>query len=246
MIEIKNLNKSFGNHHVLKGINLNVKDGETISIIGPSGSGKSTFLRCLNLLEKPEQGHVTIGQYHYDASDINKNIERDFSRHTAMVFQNYGLFLNKNVLENITLPLTVVKKENKQTAKEAALKLLDEVGLLNKQKAFPHELSGGQQQRVGIARALALNPDIMLFDEPTSALDPELVGEVLSLIKRVASKNITTIIVTHEIQFAKEISDRVIFMDQGHIIEQGNPEAVIDHPQNERTKQFLKRFTRSN
>lgn len=244
MIEIKNLNKSYGNHHVLKGIDLNIKDGETISIIGPSGSGKSTFLRCLNLLEEPEKGHVKIDDCEYDASDIRKNTKKMFSRITAMVFQNYGLFLNKNVLDNITLPLTVVKKEKSDVAKEKALKLLEKVGLVDKQKAYPHELSGGQQQRVGIARALALNPNLILFDEPTSALDPELVGEVLSLIKKVASENITTIIVTHEIQFAKEVSDRVIFMDQGRIIEEGAPEDVIDHPQNDRTKQFLKRFIR--
>ena len=245
MIQISNLNKSYGNHHVLKGIDLDIKDGETISIIGPSGSGKSTFLRCLNLLEEPEAGHVTIGEYHYDEKTIHKN-KKVFSHITAMVFQNYGLFSNKNVLENITLPLTVVKKENSQTAKNTALKLLERVGLLDKQKAYPNELSGGQQQRVGIARALALNPDVILFDEPTSALDPELVGEVLSLIKKVASEKITTIIVTHEIAFAREISDRIVFMDNGYIVEEGSPEEVIDHPQNPRTKQFLQRFSRNN
>ncbi|WP_295250773.1 amino acid ABC transporter ATP-binding protein [uncultured Catenibacterium sp.] len=245
MIQISNLNKSYGEHHVLKGIDLDIKDGETISIIGPSGSGKSTFLRCLNLLEKPEEGDVTIGEHHYDATHIDKKNFRDFSRITAMVFQNYGLFSNKNVLENITLPLTVVKKENSQTAKNTALKLLEKVGLLDKQKSYPNELSGGQQQRVGIARALALNPELILFDEPTSALDPELVGEVLSLIKKVASEKITTIIVTHEIAFAREISDRIVFMDNGVVVEEGSPEEVIDHPQNSRTKQFLQRFTRN-
>lgn len=244
MIQISHLNKSYGEHHVLKGINLSIEDGETISIIGPSGSGKSTFLRCLNLLEEPESGHVTIGKHQYDEKTIHKS-KKVFSRITAMVFQNYGLFSNKNVLENITLPLTVVKKENSQTAKNTALKLLDKVGLLDKQKAYPNELSGGQQQRVGIARALALNPELILFDEPTSALDPELVGEVLSLIKQVASEKITTIIVTHEIAFAREISDRIVFMDNGHIVEEGSPKEVIDHPQNPRTKQFLQRFTRN-
>lgn len=244
MIQITDLNKSYGEHHVLKGINLSIEDGETISIIGPSGSGKSTFLRCLNLLEEPEEGQVTIGEHQYDEKTIHKN-KKVFSRITAMVFQNYGLFSNKNVLENITLPLTVVKKEDSQTAKNTALKLLDKVGLLDKQKAYPNELSGGQQQRVGIARALALNPELILFDEPTSALDPELVGEVLSLIKKVASEKITTIIVTHEIAFAREISDRIVFMDNGHIVEEGSPKEVIDHPQNPRTKQFLQRFTRN-
>lgn len=226
--------------HGLKGINLNIKDGETVSIIGTSGSGKSTFLRCLNLLEEQEEGQVTVGEHHYDEKTIHKN-KKIFPRITAMVFHNYGLFSNKNVLENITLPLTVVKKESRQTAKSTALKLLEKVGLLDKQEAYPYQLSGGQQQRIGIARALALNPELILFDEPTSALDPELVGEVLSLIKKVASENITTIIVTQEIA----ISDCIVFMDNGHIVEEGSPEEVIDCPKNPRTKQFLKRFTRN-
>ena len=239
MIQISNLNKSYGEHHVLKGIDLDIKDGETISIIGPSGSGKSTFLRCLNLLEKPEEGDVTIGEHHYDATHIDKKNFRDFSRITAMVFQNYGLFSNKNVLENITLPLTVVKKENSQTAKNTALKLLEKVGLLDKQKSYPNELSGGQQQRVGIARALALNPELILFDEPTSALDPEMVGEVLAVMKDLAKQGMTMVVVTHEMGFARKVGTRVVFLDQGEIVEENTSEKFFENPQSDRAKDFL-------
>lgn len=242
MITVKNLYKSFGTLDVLKDINLEINEGETLAIIGPSGSGKSTFLRCLNLLEVPQRGEVTIGQHYYNAENIDKKDFLDIRRATAMVFQGYHLFENKNVIKNITLPLTVVKKIPEKEAVQIAEQLLDRVGLLDKKKYYPSQLSGGQQQRVAIARALALKPDVILFDEPTSALDPELVQEVLDVIKGVAQDNITTVIVTHEMSFARDVADRVLFMDKGEIVEIGNAKQVITDPQQERTKQFLQRF----
>ncbi|MFJ8256422.1 amino acid ABC transporter ATP-binding protein [Peribacillus asahii] len=245
MIRLTGIHKQFKDHEVLKGIDLEVKKGDVLTIIGPSGSGKTTFLRCINFLEKPDKGTIQIG----DELTINatKPLKRDIlqlRRRTAMVFQNYNLFQNKTVLENITEGLIVAQKRHKEDAKKVAENLLKKVGLLEKKDAYPSSLSGGQQQRVGIARALALNPDVILFDEPTSALDPEMVGEVLNLMKTIASEGITMIVVTHEIEFAREVSNHVVFMDGGHIVEVGTPEEVIVHPTKERTKQFLRRLNK--
>ena len=242
MIRIEDLHKSFGSLDVLKGVDLEVSDGETVAIIGPSGSGKSTLLRCLNLLEVPEQGRVTIGSHSYDAEHISKSTYLDIRRATAMVFQSYCLFENKTALQNITLPLTKVRKLPSHEAHEIAEDLLERVGLIDRKDYYPSQLSGGQQQRVGIARALALDPEVILFDEPTSALDPELVQGVLDVIRRVAEKNITTIIVTHEMAFARDVADRVIFMADGEVVEQGDARQVITDPHETRTRQFLARF----
>ena len=227
MIEIKDLRKSFGDLEVLKGITETIKDGEIVSIIGPSGSGKSTFLRCINLLEEPTGGHIYIdGEEITDPKhDINKMREN-----LGMVFQRFNLFPHKTVLENITLAPINVKGEAKETAEKTAKELLKRVGLLDKADSYPSALSGGQQQRVAIARALAMSPDIMLFDEPTSALDPEMVGEVLGVIRQLTETGMTMLIVTHEMGFAREVSDRVFFMDQGYIMEQGTPEEIFSNP----------------
>lgn len=236
MIEIKDLRKSFGDLEVLKGITETIKDGEIVSIIGPSGSGKSTFLRCINLLEEPTGGHIYIdGEEITDPKhDINKMREN-----LGMVFQRFNLFPHKTVLENITLAPINVKGETKETAEKTAKELLKRVGLLDKADSYPSALSGGQQQRVAIARALAMSPDIMLFDEPTSALDPEMVGEVLGVIRQLTETGMTMLIVTHEMGFAREVSDRVFFMDQGYIMEQGTPEEIFSNPKEPRTKDFL-------
>ena len=236
MIEIKELKKSFGDLEVLKGITETIKDGEIVSIIGPSGSGKSTFLRCINLLEEPTGGHIYIdGEEITDPKhDINK-----MSENLGMVFQRFNLFPHKTVLENITLAPINVKGEAKESAEKTARELLQRVGLLDKADVYPNSLSGGQQQRVAIARALAMHPDIMLFDEPTSALDPEMVGEVLAVIRQLTETGMTMVIVTHEMGFAREVSDRVFFMDQGYIMEQGTPEEIFGNPKEARTKDFL-------
>lgn len=236
MIEIKDLKKSFGDLDVLKGITETIKDGEIVSIIGPSGSGKSTFLRCINLLEEPTAGHIYIdGEEITDPKhDINKMREN-----LGMVFQRFNLFPHKTVLENITLAPINVKGEAKESAEKTARELLQRVGLLDKANVYPNSLSGGQQQRVAIARALAMHPDIMLFDEPTSALDPEMVGEVLAVIRQLTETGMTMVIVTHEMGFAREVSDRVFFMDQGYIMEQGTPEEIFGNPKEARTKDFL-------
>lgn len=227
MIEVKDLHKTFKQQEVLKGISFSIEKGETVSIIGPSGSGKSTLLRCLNLLEVPEKGKVKIGEVGYDATHITKE-ELALRKVTAMVFQEYNLFANKTIIENITTPLTVVKKMTKEKALVIAREQLKKVGLSDKEDRYPTQLSGGQQQRVAIARALALNP--------------ELVQEVLKVIKSVADENITMIIVTHEMSFAHQISDKVIFMDQGQIVESGTAKQIFDHPQMPRTQQFLARY----
>lgn len=245
MIKLTGIKKSFKNHQVLKGIDLQVKKGEVLTILGPSGSGKTTFLRCINYLEKPDEGIIEIG----DALQINvkKPAKKDILKlrqHTAMVFQNYNLFQNKTAIENIIEGLLVAQKRSKAEAIDIAERLLDKIGLLHKRDAYPSSLSGGQQQRIGIARALALNPDVILFDEPTSSLDPEMVGEVLQLMKEIAKEGITMIVVTHEIDFAREVSNHVVFMDEGHIIEEGTPEEVILNPQKDRTKQFLRRLSK--
>lgn len=237
MIKIRNLEKHFGKLHVLKGISLDVKPSEVVVIIGASGSGKSTLLRCINFLEYAESGVIAI-----DGKIMDKNNEamiNEMRSHVGMVFQHFNLFPHKNVLENVMEGLTQVKKTNKFEAREIARKYLAKVGLDDKEKNYPSMLSGGQKQRVAIARALAMEPSVMLFDEPTSALDPELVGEVLAVMKELAREGMTMIVVTHEMGFAREVADRVIFMDDGRILEQGKPDMFFDHPQNERSRQFL-------
>lgn len=245
MIKVENLHKSFGELDVLKGIDLQIADGETVAIIGPSGSGKSTLLRCLNLLEVPERGTVTIGEHRFVAERRSKGDALEMRRATAMVFQSYCLFENKTARQNITLPLVRVKGMKRAEADAVADELLERVGLLDRADHYPAQLSGGQQQRVGIARALALKPEVILFDEPTSALDPELVQGVLDVIRQVAEQSITTIIVTHEMAFARDVADRVIFMDGGRVVEEGEARQMIGAPREERTRQFLSRFLSS-
>lgn len=236
MIEVKNLEKSFGKNHVLRGINETINEGEVVCIIGPSGSGKSTFLRCLNLLEQPTSGEVILDGEKIKAPDrdIDKIREK-----LGMVFQNFNLFPHMSVLDNITMAPIKVKGQARGEAEAEARRLLDVVGLLDKAEAYPSSLSGGQKQRVAIARALAMKPEIMLFDEPTSALDPEMVGEVLAVMKQLAEDGMTMVIVTHEMGFAREVADRVLFIDGGVILEQGTPEEIFGNPQNERTQTFL-------
>ena len=235
-INVSNLKKSFGSNEVLKGIDLEIAEGEVVCIIGPSGSGKSTLLRCLNKLEEVTDGHVLIdGQDITEkTTDINKVREE-----IGMVFQHFNLFPHLSVIDNITLAPVELKRENKETAKARALELLETVGLSEKADAFPSSLSGGQKQRVAIARALAMNPEIMLFDEPTSALDPEMVGDVLEVMKKLAKQGMTMVVVTHEMGFAREVGHRVIFMDGGYIVEEGTPTEVFGNPQNPRTQDFL-------
>lgn len=236
MIEVKNLEKSFGKNHVLRGINETINEGEVVCIIGPSGSGKSTFLRCLNLLEQPTSGEVILDGEKINAPDrdIDKIREK-----LGMVFQNFNLFPHMSVLDNITMAPIKVKGQERGEAEAEARRLLDVVGMLDKAEAYPSSLSGGQKQRVAIARALAMKPEIMLFDEPTSALDPEMVGEVLAVMKQLAEDGMTMVIVTHEMGFAREVADRVLFIDGGVILEQGTPEEIFGNPQNERTQTFL-------
>ncbi|MBO0470639.1 amino acid ABC transporter ATP-binding protein [Enterococcus sp. DIV0242_7C1] len=238
MINIKNLHKTFGKNEVLKGIDLDVKAGEVVVIIGPSGSGKSTFLRCLNLLEQPTDGVIEFEGKNL----LDKDTDIDALRQKmGMVFQNFNLFPHKTVLDNLTISPIKVKKESPTAAKEKALALLEQVGLKDKSSSYPSSLSGGQQQRVAIARALAMNPDVMLFDEPTSALDPEMVGEVLSVMKALAVEGMTMVVVTHEMGFAREVADRVIFMDAGIVQEEGTPEEIFGQPKNPRTQDFLRK-----
>ena len=237
MIEVINLKKEFKGVQVLKGVSINIPDGEKIAIIGPSGCGKSTFLRCLNCLEDPTSGSIFFDGVDIADMSVDINIHR---QKMGMVFQQFNLFNNKTVLENITLaPLLLKKYKTKEEANKVAYELLETIGLKDKANAYPSTLSGGQKQRVAIVRALAMEPKVLLFDEPTSALDPEMVKEVLELIKKVAEKNITMIIVTHEMEFAKEVADRVIFMDNGVIAEQGTPSEVFNNPKHPRTKEFL-------
>ena len=236
MIHVNNLHKSFGKNDVLKGINEHIKKGEVVVVIGPSGSGKSTFLRCLNLLEEPTSGEIVFeGNSITDKKvDINKIREK-----MGMVFQQFNLFPHKTVLENLTIAPIKVKGISKAEAEKKAFELLERVGLTDKAKAYPSSLSGGQKQRIAIARALAMEPDVMLFDEPTSALDPEMVGEVLSVMKDLAKDGMTMVVVTHEMGFAREVGDRILFMDAGNIVEQGTPEDIFSHPKNSRTIDFL-------
>ena len=236
LIKVSNLKKHFGKLEVLKDINLQVNEGEVVCIIGPSGSGKSTFLRCLNALEEITYGEVSI--LGHNLFDKNANINK-LREDIGMVFQGFNLFPHMTVLENIVMAPTLLKKSSKVEAEKKAIELLKRVGLENKKNNYPNSLSGGQKQRVAIARALAMNPKVMLFDEPTSALDPEMVGEVLNVMKDLAKEGITMIVVTHEMGFAREVSDRVIFMDKGYILEDGTPDEVFTNPKNERCIEFL-------
>lgn len=240
MVEITDLSKTFdGSTQVLKDINLKVKKNEVVAILGPSGTGKSTLLRCLNYLCVPTTGIIRVGDVTVDAAHHTKKQVRELRKQSAMVFQNYNLFKNKTALENVMEALITVQKKSKQEAEEIAVRLLKKVGMLERKDFYPSKMSGGQQQRVGIARAMAVNPDVLLFDEPTSALDPELVVEVLNTIRQLAEEDTTMILVTHEIRFARNVASRIIFMDGGRIEADGTPEEMIDHPQNERLAQFL-------
>lgn len=241
MIKVKDLYKQFGNLEVLKGINETIKKGEVVVIIGPSGSGKSTFLRCLNLLETPTSGDILFEDK--SILNINSNINKVREK-MGMVFQQFNLFPHLSILDNITIAPIQVKHMDKVEAEKAALNLLSRVGLADKAKSFPNQLSGGQKQRIAIVRALAMEPDLMLFDEPTSALDPEMVGEVLDVMKSLASEGMTMVVVTHEMGFAREVGDRVIFMDDGKIVESGTPDEIFNNPQNPRTQDFLKKVLR--
>lgn len=236
MINVRNLYKSFGKNEVLKDINETIKKGEVVVIIGPSGSGKSTFLRCLNLLEEP-----TSGVINFEGEDItDKNVDINKIREKmGMVFQQFNLFTHKTVMENLTIGPTKIKNISNGEAIKKGSELLEKVGLLDKKNVYPNSLSGGQKQRIAIARALAMEPDVMLFDEPTSALDPEMVGEVLGVMKSLAKDGMTMVVVTHEMGFAKEVGDRILFMDDGRIIEEGTPEEIFQNPKNSRTKDFL-------
>ena len=236
MIRVKDLHKSFNGREVLKGIDEEIQDGEVVVVIGPSGSGKSTFLRCLNLLEKPESGEVWIDQDQITDHKVNVNQIR---QKMGMVFEHFNLFPHLTVKKNITLAPVKLKRMTQEEADKKAMDLLKIVGLEDKADSFPKQLSGGQQQRIAIARSLAMEPEIMLFDEPTSALDPEMVGEVLEVMKSLAKSGMTMVVVTHEMGFAREVGSRILFMDEGIILEQGTPEAIFDNPQNERTRSFL-------
>ncbi|MFI1370453.1 amino acid ABC transporter ATP-binding protein [Streptomyces longwoodensis] len=238
-IEIKGLHKSFGDNHVLRGIDLEIGQGEVVCVIGPSGSGKSTLLRCVNLLEEPSQGQVVVGGTEVTDPDVDIDAVR---RRIGMVFQQFNLFPHLTVTENLTLPQRRVLRRGKAEAARVAAENLRRVGLAEKADAYPSSLSGGQQQRVAIARALAMGPEVMLFDEPTSALDPELVGDVLAVMRMLAQEGMTMMVVTHEMTFAREVADRVVFMDGGVVVEDGAPEQVIAHPRHERTRHFLSRL----
>ncbi len=236
MLSTENLTKSFGSNHVLRGINVEINKGDVVCVIGPSGSGKSTFLRCLNLLEKPSGGKII-----FEGDDLTaKKVDLDLHRQKmGMVFQQFNLFPHMTVLENMTCAPLMLKKATKEQAEKKAMELLERVGLADKAKAYPATLSGGQKQRVAIVRALCMEPDVMLFDEPTSALDPEMVGEVLDVMKELAQAGMTMVVVTHEMGFAREVSNRVLFLDEGIIMEQGSPEEVFSHPKSERLQSFL-------
>jgi len=242
MLKIHNVHKSFHKTEVLKGVDITVADGDVVVILGPSGSGKTTLLRCVNFLEKADKGEmefddISVPMAHASGKDISR-----IRKKTAFVFQNYNLFNNKTALENVMEGLVTGRKVPKNEAEEIAKKALDKVGLTDRYDYYPSKLSGGQQQRVGIARAIAVSPDVILFDEPTSALDPELIGEVLSIMKQLAKEGTTMVVVTHEMSFAQSVANRVIFMDEGVIVEEGSPREIFQSPKEERTKQFLKRI----
>lgn len=242
MLTVKDVHKKFKDNEVLKGVDLEVNKGDVVVILGPSGSGKTTFLRCLNFLEKADSGTMTFKDETIHLNHVSKAHISEIRKRTAFVFQNYNLFINKTALQNVTEGLIIGRKVPKQEAITIAKKALDKVGLSDRYDYYPSQLSGGQQQRVGIARAIAVNPDIILFDEPTSALDPELIGEVLGVMKTLAKEGTTMIVVTHEMSFAQEVASQVVFMDGGRVLEKGTPEEIFIRPKEERTKQFLKRI----
>lgn len=242
MIELEHVKKKFGNLEVLQDVSLTVEDGEVVVILGPSGSGKTTFLRCINFLERADGGTLRFGDESIDLKHASKKEILRVRRKTAFVFQNYGLFAHKTALQNVMEGLVAVQKKSKKEAEKQAEDALEWVGLLEKKDYYPAQLSGGQQQRVGIARAVALRPEVILFDEPTSALDPELVGETLEVIKKVAKTGITMIVVTHEMAFAQDVADKVVFMDEGIVVEEGPADEIFYKPKEERTKKFLKRI----
>lgn len=240
VLEIKDIHKSFGSLNVLDGVNLSVHKGDVIAILGPSGSGKTTLLRCINFLETADQGTMLFDEKEYDLASMHKNDIRDIRKKTGFVFQNYNLFANKTALQNVMLGLTSARKMDKKQAEKIGLEMLRKVGMEDRASHYPSQLSGGQQQRVAIARALATNPEIIYFDEPTSALDPELIGEVLNVMRELANEGMTMIVVTHEMSFAKEVSNHVIFMEGGKIIEQGTSKEFFENPKQERTRDFLR------
>ena len=239
ILEVKGLKKKFDGSEILHGIDLSVEKGDVVAIIGPSGSGKTTMLRCLNFLEKADEGSLFFDGKNYDMASIRKKEIAEVRENTAFVFQNYNLFENKTVLQNVTLGLTSARKMKKQEAEEIALEALTRVGMADKLDSYPIQLSGGQQQRVAIARALATKPDIIYFDEPTSALDPELIGEVLSVMRQLARDGMTMLVVTHEMEFARSVSSKVIFMEGGNIVEQGPAKEFFENPKEERTRAFI-------
>ena len=242
MLKLTNVHKSFDKTEVLKGISLNVEKGSVTAIIGPSGAGKTTLLRCINFLEKADSGTLDFDELHLDLEKVSKKTMLEIRRKTAFVFQNYNLFSNMTALQNVMEGLVTARKVSKAEAKDRALKALEKVGLRDKADFYPSSLSGGQQQRVGIARAIAVNPEVILFDEPTSALDPELTGEVLNVIKQLACEGTTMVIVTHEMSFARDTADKVIFMDKGLIVEEGSAAEIFTSPKKARTRQFLQRL----
>lgn len=246
MIEITSLKKSFGDNKVLKNINLKIESGSVVSILGPSGSGKTTLLRCINFLERADDGKIQFGDQKINLKHVSKKDILSVRRKSAFVFQNYALFPHMTALQNVMEGLVTVQKIPKAEAYKKAEDVIKWVGMADRKDYYPSQLSGGQKQRIGIARAVALNPEVILFDEPTSALDPELVGEALNVIKKVAKTGITMIIVTHEMAFAEEISDKVVFMDGGIIVEEGSPQDIFVNPKEERTKKFLSRFIQKN
>lgn len=239
MLEIKNIKKSFDGQEILKGVDIRVEKGDVVTILGPSGSGKTTLLRCINFLEKPDEGTMVFDQEHLNLGAVHKRDIAKIRRKTAFVFQNYNLFRNKTALENVTEGLIVARKMPKAQAVQIGRSALDKVGLSDRYDYFPHQLSGGQQQRVGIARAIATDPELILFDEPTSALDPELIGEVLEVMKQLAAEGMTMLVVTHEMNFARNVATKVMFMDKGVVVEENSPQAFFEAPRKERTRQFL-------
>ena len=245
MLEIQNIQKSFGSLEVLKGIDLNVEKGDVVAIIGPSGSGKTTLLRCVNFLESAGSGTMVFDRDRFDLGRISKQDVARLRKKTAFVFQNYNLFRNKTALENVTEGLVVGRKMPKTQAVAKARQALDKVGMLDRENHYPHQLSGGQQQRVAIARAIATDPEIIYFDEPTSALDPELTGEVLAVMRQLADEGMTMLVVTHEMSFAKNVSNKVVFMEHGIVVETGSSRDFFDHPRQERTKEFIQTISKS-
>ncbi len=240
MLEIKNIRKSFGDMNVLKGVDLSVEQGDVVAILGPSGSGKTTLLRCINYLETADAGEMIFDGRKYDLAEATSRDMMELRRKTGFVFQNYNLFFNKTALQNVTIGLTVARKISKEEAEKTGRQMLEKVGMGDRCDYYPSQLSGGQQQRVAIARALAANPEIIYFDEPTSALDPELIGEVLAVMRQLASEGRTMIVVTHEMSFARDVSNKVIFMEDGVIVEEGDSREFFEHPKKERTREFLR------